>query len=636
MAWFRHRRRGALRIRIAALGVVVGLVIAASSAYAQLSYPDASASRSSASPFAAAHPEPIYWRQNLFLIPYQWSAAADPGSTASVWLYVSKDRGGSWQKISEARPQVRAFNYHAEADGEYWFAIRTTDGQGEFWPAGPIQPELCVIVDTSIPRFERLTGVVGDDGLLKIQWQVADANVDPKSWLVEMQTEPAGDWQPVAQPQSQPAPSGVAIGLATMPIAAGGRPLAVRVAATDLAGNRAVSQVDVSRGTAVDDFAGEAWPAIISGRSDDAPQVAPLPDHSQLPHGDGSGWVASRSAVDQAPPNSANAPSAIAPQPTTAIRQPWPADGRAPAAIAHDDSKDRRDGGVSGEFASLGRPAVPRPSPFAPLEPFRQPAAKPWDAASQGADADGALDMSAARSDFDPWLWLSGPDLSLPPGTKPRLVNSRSFVLEYELEDIGPWGVSKVELWGTRDGGRTWRSYATDVDQTSPMQVTVGGGGLYGFRIVVSGGGGVGGFPPQPGERPELWVGVDLHRPEIELTGAEPGSGELAGHMLLRWWADDDNLQERPIGLFYSSRPVGPWTAVATSVTNTGEYPWRLERHLPPRVYLRLEARDTAGNLAAFQTHEPVSIELPPPSGRIEAIESIERSTVQRSTATAY
>jgi len=42
-------------------------------------------------------------------------------------------------------------------------------------------------------------------------------------------------------------------------------------------------------------------------------------------------------------------------------------------------------------------------------------------------------------------------------------------------------------------------------------------------------------------------------------------------------------------------------------------------------VHLRLEARDTAGNLAAYQTYEPVSIELPPPSGRIQSVGSMER-----------
>src|SRR4051812_44931088 len=75
-------------------------------------------------------PEAIYWRQHLFLIPYQWGSAAESGVAQSVWLFVSKDRGASWRKISEAKPDVKAFNYRAEGDGEYWFAVRTIDKQG--------------------------------------------------------------------------------------------------------------------------------------------------------------------------------------------------------------------------------------------------------------------------------------------------------------------------------------------------------------------------------------------------------------------------------------------------------------------------------------------------------------------------
>ncbi len=64
----------------------------------------------------------------------------------------------------------------------------------------------------------------------------------------------------------------------------------------------------------------------------------------------------------------------------------------------------------------------------------------------------------------------------------------------------------------------------------------------------------------------------------------------------------DNNLEPRPISLFYSSRSTGPWSAIATNLENTGEYAWRVERYVPTRFYLRIEARDTAGNLAAFQT----------------------------------
>ncbi len=188
---------------------------------------------------------------------------------------------------------------------------------------------------------------------------------------------------------------------------------------------------------------------------------------------------------------------------------------------------------------------------------------------------------------------------------------------------MGRWGVTNVELWGTRNGGRTWRHYARDDDHRSPLVVTVDEEGLYGFRIVVESAGSAAVLPPSAGDEPELWVSVDLHRPVIELTAIERGAGNLADHLILRWQAADDNLEPRPIGLFYSSRPTGPWSAIATSLENTCEYAWRVERHVPARFYLRAEARDTAGNLAAFQTREPIEFSSIEPSGQLRSAEPV-------------
>jgi hypothetical protein len=173
------------------LGFAAAALSAAPYALAQPAAPPPTTAAPQASTSAAA-PEPIYWRQNLFLIPYQWTSTTDPNSASAVWLYVSKDLGHNWQKISEAQPQVRAFNYHAEADGQYWFAIRTIDKQGRSWPEGAMQAELKVIVDTTIPRFGDLSGGSADSSTLNIHWQVSDANLDATSCKVEIQVDGVG------------------------------------------------------------------------------------------------------------------------------------------------------------------------------------------------------------------------------------------------------------------------------------------------------------------------------------------------------------------------------------------------------------------------------------------------------------
>jgi hypothetical protein len=209
------------------------------------------------------------------------------------------------------------------------------------------------------------------------------------------------------------------------------------------------------------------------------------------------------------------------------------------------------------------------------------------------------------------------------PQRGPLLVNARTFDVEYDLQAVGSWGVAKVELWGTQDEGATWQSFGTDPDNRSPIRVTVPNSGTYGFRILVEGANSLGVQPPQAGDKPELVVMVDLDQPQAEIVGVEPGSGNLADQLRIRWSADDKNLEPRPIGLFYSSYAEGPWSTIAAGLENTGSYEWRIERHIPGRFFLKLEVRDTAGNVTSFQTREPIELNRPQPTGTIRSVRPV-------------
>ena len=113
------------------------------------------------------------------------------------------------------------------------------------------------------------------------------------------------------------------------------------------------------------------------------------------------------------------------------------------------------------------------------------------------------------------------------------MVTSSEFELEYEIESVGPSGIGKVELWGTRDGGRTWSDYAVDTDKQSPMPVAVDSEGIYGFRILVQSGTGFGGRPPVEGDLPDVWIGVDLTKPSCHDHGHRSfADRHRAGHPL--------------------------------------------------------------------------------------------------------
>lgn len=630
-------------------------------------------------PTIAAHPQPIYWKQDLFLIPYQFSSPTDTATAQKVLLYLSKDRGASWSQISEAQPHVRAFNYRADGEGEYWFATRTIDQQGRAWPAGAYQPELCVIVDTTVPRIEDLRAQFQPNGVVDIVWRCSDQYLDPTSLKFEAQADAVGTWMPVAvTAASTDANAGTlshsALGLTSTGQAHwqppnGVRPVAIRASVSDQARNVASYRAEIG--------AASSTPLAISS----APPfpVVPPPINGQIAPL-GSQPAMSNLSVTLAPAHSAatNGQSAMATQSPPA-NQSWPAtaanqnpfrlssvagtptdDGvttygtptveMLPTSDATALPLDRgaainESNNTTGNLAQSpsqqhegGVEQAPSNGPrFAALDPFRQVSVRRLPSTS----VIGSPPIQPPA--VVPVVPTAPPHAAIAPSTPPtgmsgahqpspsqiKRVGSRTFALEYDLDDTGRWGVSKVELWGTRDGGKTWHSFALDDDHRSPLVATVDHEGLYGFRIAVDIAGSAPAAAPVPGEEPELWVQVDMQRPVVELTAIERGQGNLADHLVFRWRVADDNLEARPISLFYSSRPTGPWSAIATSLENTGEYPWRVERFVPARFYVRVEARDTAGNMAAFQTREPIDFAPSGLGGHLKSAQPVGAAAVE-------
>jgi hypothetical protein len=581
-----------------------------------------------ATPLAIAAPmmpEPIYWKQHLFLIPYQWSSAAQSGAAQSVILYVSCDRGASWQKISEAKPQVKAFNYRAEGDGEYWFAVRTLDNRGRVWPEGTYQPELRVVVDTTIPRIDELFAAPAADGAIEIECRATDVNLDPRSFRVEAQANSAAAWQPVVlQAVADPSAAGK---IQARWQNVGAAPSAIRATISDRAGNSAVYQTTIGQGprmsgpllsqpstAATNNNPFEAAMAASSAVAQPVASAAPAaPAQQWQPNVTSRApfrlWTSGTTPQDDGmtaygTPQVAALPMIANEAPVTPSRLPAasgsggavvnPAAPRVPAQYT---TATLPDGSISEGGWSSAQTTGPQ---MAPLEPYREPA--------------GSQQLSALppTTSITP---IGSPTHQ--PTSPPKLVGSRTFALEYDLEGTG--GIAKVELWGTRDGGQTWNRYAQDDDNRSPLVATVDSEGLYGFKIVAQTAGTAAAEAPRPGEEPELWVAVDLKRPIVELTSIERGEGNLADHLMIHWRVQDNNLEKQPISLYFSSRPGGPWSAIATNLEDTGNYSWRVERYVPSRIYLRIEARDTAGNLAAFQTREPVEFDSRQVTARLRA-----------------
>jgi hypothetical protein len=211
----------------------------------------------------------------------------------------------------------------------------------------------------------------------------------------------------------------------------------------------------------------------------------------------------------------------------------------------------------------------------------------------------------------------------LPPGERPRMVNSQTFELAYDVDSVGPSGIGRVELWGTRDGGQSWRRFLTENRNRSPLVVKVEEEGLYGFVAVVTNGAGVGGKPPKSGDQPDIWIGVDLTKPTARIVSAGPGVNNEAGRLIISWQADDLMLAARPISILFSQNRSGPWTPLASGMENTGRYAWLLDSRTPPQIYLKLEVRDEAGNLGVHELAEPVIIDQSHPTVKIRDVRPV-------------
>lgn len=261
--------------------------------------------------------------------------------------------------------------------------------------------------------------------------------------------------------------------------------------------------------------------------------------------------------------------------------------------------------------------AIPLAPQTTPQAPFRLSSSSETISRSSAAADRAASDRAASGAETGGGGLAARLNM-LPPGERPRMINARRFELDYDVDAVGPSGIAKVELWGTIDGGKTWKSFGVDNDNRSPIVANVPGEGLYGFSIVFQNGNGFGGLPPREGDAPEIWVGVDLTAPAAKITGAEIGRDN--GELVIRWLAQDDMLDPRPISLYFSERPTGPWSAIAAGLENLGQYAWRLDNRVPDRIYLRIEVRDEAGNIGSYIDPDPVAIDLQRPQGHIRGV----------------
>ena len=123
-----------------------------------------------------------------FGVPFQINA--DNGSFIEVQLYVSRDRGKSWQFAARQTTDKKEFPFESKEDGEYWFALKTLDRDRKLLPEGDPQIDLKIVVDTVKPELDfRIETDAA--GRIACRWHATDENISPQSLRIFYQ--PIGD-----------------------------------------------------------------------------------------------------------------------------------------------------------------------------------------------------------------------------------------------------------------------------------------------------------------------------------------------------------------------------------------------------------------------------------------------------------
>jgi hypothetical protein len=202
-------------------------------------------------------------------------------------------------------------------------------------------------------------------------------------------------------------------------------------------------------------------------------------------------------------------------------------------------------------------------------------------------------------------------------------VKSRTFRLNFSIDNRGDSGVQGIDVWVTRDT-RIWQQHSAqakqeqaNADQFSvPLEVKTAG--RWGFTLLPRSGVGLSEPPPRPGDQPQVWVEVDETKPVVTLNNVVVGQQEAdLGKVTFYWSASDTFLKPKPITISWAEKADGPWTVLEKDLDNTGVYTLDTRgKTLPFQFFVKIDAMDEAGNIGTAQTNGPVKVDTKIPRAR--------------------
>jgi hypothetical protein len=485
---------------------------------------------------------------------------------SSLVLYAKEGANGAWSVREKAAPMQTSFTFRAPRDGEYWFRIVAIDNQGKAHPddlSKDPQDTVVVVVDSSAPTLDVTYDGNVPEGQI-VHCDMRDANPDLLKMRFFYQTRDQA-WRNLEHLPDQPNRFCVPAQAALTNF--------IRVLAVDLAGNTTARTLNLSELAAA--APPRNPPRLVQTAANSTP--SPLPQTAIQPP--------PQTAIIQPRPNAIP----ISNEPVPAPRAPLTAD---PVVVF-----------PTGPTQVQQPINAPRVNKAAPLPP-----------GPQIINIGPNLDVTPITKPAEP---APLPEIETTSGTlsKPmapanlQVVGSPQIFLNYALENTGPSGVGKVEIYATRDRGQSWHKIAEDTQRKNPAEVVLPGEGVFGLKLVAANGRGFGAQPPQAGDASDWWVEVDTTKPQVKITGIRPGTGQESGSLHLFWQSEDRNLAIDGVELYYAASREGPWTPIAKNLKSSGQHRWSPANDAGAHAFLRVVVRDRAGNVGLSETTQPIPLD---------------------------
>ena len=174
-------------------------------------------------------------------------------------------------------------------------------------------------------------------------------------------------------------------------------------------------------------------------------------------------------------------------------------------------------------------------------------------------------------------------------------VASSRILIGYDvLPDGDP--VTKVELWVTKNRGKSWMAADQVTPDVNPIVFDAPADGVYGFFLVLHN---ARASTPMPvsGVAPHRWIRVDRTAPLVQVRSIRADERfDLNRELHIRWSASDEGFAARPVSLHYRTEKTRVFVPIASDLPAEGSYRWTVPEDVSGRLEIKVAATDRAGH----------------------------------------